>query len=135
MGKKLKIWESRSRVDFTTNSNCLSHCQIDRYVRSTKRLFYHVRCAQDKDGKYPLPNPLRINGDQFSSAAGQTTSNITAVQPAHPKRVTKSLHTRVRAAPQSESGSSFYILYRIRKNTENRLVTLFLLDINSYSRQ
>jgi len=60
-GKTLKTRESRSsQVDFTTNSNPISDFLSRRYVGSTKRPFYYVSCAQDKDKKYPLPIALNV---------------------------------------------------------------------------
>jgi len=70
MGKKLKTWGNQSQVDFTTNSNLfsnfLSHCYYDRYVGSTKHLFYYVSCVQDKSRKYPLSIPLIVENSKHS---------------------------------------------------------------------
>jgi len=62
MGNTFKMWISRSRVDFTANSNCLSHYQIDRYVGSTKRLFdtmFRV-CKTKTENTLPSSNPLDL---------------------------------------------------------------------------
>jgi len=64
MGKKLKMWDSQSRVDFTTNSNLfykflIALLDLDRYVESTKRLFHNVSCIQDKDRKTRFQFPSR----------------------------------------------------------------------------
>jgi len=70
MRKKLQISESRSRVDFTTNSNplknvLLHHSRISSRgtLEVRKRLFYYVWCAKDKDGKYPFSIPFNAKCD------------------------------------------------------------------------
>ena len=62
---KSKMWESRSKVDFMTNSDqfleSLSHHQVHRYVGNRNGLNCYVTCVIERDRQSPLPIQIDKN--------------------------------------------------------------------------